>query len=124
MNDVEIWDVSGNAAFESGWRAVMQHCDGVLLVYNPERAGNDVEIGNWYDAFVKVNDLDPKAQCLVFAHHSQTGGGMTAAKAPPKFSQAGVTFVDTSYDSTSTTVIQQNFDDFLVRCLDQKNRRD
>ena len=32
MNDVEIWDVSGNAAFESGWRAVMQHCDGVLLV--------------------------------------------------------------------------------------------
>ena len=56
----------------------MQHCDGVLLVYNPEQAGHAEQVGNWYDTFVKVNDLDPKSQCLVFAHHSQNGGGMTA----------------------------------------------
>lgn len=100
----------------------MQHVDGVLLVYNPDRAGNDVEIGNWYDHFVKMNDLDPKTQCLVFAHHPMDGSG-SAAKAPPKFSQAGVPFVDTSYDSAATTVIQQNFDDFLVSCWDKKTRR-
>lgn len=37
LQSIEIWDVSGNSAFESGWPAVSQHADGVLLVYNPEK---------------------------------------------------------------------------------------
>lgn len=30
--------------YESGWAAVAQHTSGVVLVYNPEKAGNDNEV--------------------------------------------------------------------------------
>jgi Rab-like protein 5 len=46
----------------------MQDAHGVILVYNPEAAGQAQEIGDWYEYFVKQKGLS-ESQCLVFAHH-------------------------------------------------------
>jgi len=94
----------------------MQDMHGAVLVYNPDKDGNDIEIGDWFDYFVKNNDLRNN-QVLVFAHHSEQ---RNLARAPPKLSEVKV--VDTSFDSAVTTILHQNFDDFLVHCVDAKNR--
>ena len=97
----------------------MQDVDGVVLVYNPDKDGHDIEIGDWYDYFVRNNDLE-SSQCIILAHHpAQSHRGMT--RPPPKLKSVKV--VDTSYDTAITTVLQQNFDDFLVECHDKKNGR-
>eukprot|EP00615_Pteridomonas_danica_P009275 CAMPEP_0114363556 /NCGR_PEP_ID=MMETSP0101-20121206/26689_1 /TAXON_ID=38822 ORGANISM="Pteridomonas danica, Strain PT" /NCGR_SAMPLE_ID=MMETSP0101 /ASSEMBLY_ACC=CAM_ASM_000211 /LENGTH=197 /DNA_ID=CAMNT_0001510325 /DNA_START=18 /DNA_END=611 /DNA_ORIENTATION=- len=123
---LEIWDVSGNSSFESGWPAIMQHADGVILVYNPDKAGNDIEIGDWFDEFVKNNSRisDPVEQCLAFAHHSQTDNqGRHASKVPAKLKVARIGVVDTGFDSSSSTVVTQNFDDFLAKCSEVKAKK-
>ena len=33
---VELWDASGDHAYENCWKAIMQGADGVVLVYNPD----------------------------------------------------------------------------------------
>ena len=40
---------------------------GVLLVYNPDAPAQDQQIGDWFDFFVKKNNLKDE-QCMVFAH--------------------------------------------------------
>mmetsp|Transcript_66349 Transcript_66349/g.130080 ORF Transcript_66349/g.130080 Transcript_66349/m.130080 type:complete len:111 (+) Transcript_66349:146-478(+) len=109
--------------FESGWAAVAQHASGVVLVYNPEKAGNDNEVGNWFDVFVKDKGLNPQEQCVVFAHHPAASAGVRhASKIPPKLKVAGIGVVETGFDSSSSTVLQQNFDDFLLKCVDTSAR--
>jgi len=122
---VELWDVSGNSAFESGWPAVSQHADGVVLVYNPEKAGNDVEVGDWFDEFAKGNPRvgDLAAQCLVLAHRPAPSAQRIASKIPAKVKVAGLGVVETSFgDSAAATVLQQNFVDFLLKCFDARAR--
>jgi hypothetical protein len=38
-----------------------------------DKPGNDIEIGDWYDEFVKNNPriTNPNQQCIAFAHHPQ-----------------------------------------------------
>ena len=87
---IELWDVSGDLKYEHCWPAIMQgldsskpsgetkdvvksivnqnNVDGVLLVYNPDLASQETEIGLWYDHFVtKANITKPDA-CMVFVH--------------------------------------------------------
>ena len=64
---IEIWDSSGDHSYESCWAAIMNDADAVLLVYNPEAAGQDQQLGDWYEYFVKRNGLRDE-QCLIFAH--------------------------------------------------------
>ena len=57
--------------YEAGWRAVMAYTDGVILVYDPDSAGQDQQLTLWYDFFVKRNGLRDE-QCLIFAHRGNS----------------------------------------------------
>lgn len=37
--NIELWDASGDHTFEGCWGAIMSEADAVLLVYNPDAAG-------------------------------------------------------------------------------------
>ena len=39
---VELWDVSGDQSYEAAWPAIQDGAGGVVLVYNPEAAGQAV----------------------------------------------------------------------------------
>ena len=82
---VEMWDCSGDQKlvlivtsnlltvnyfrYEACWRAIMHEADGVILVYNPDTPGQDQQLNDWFDFFVKKNGLRDD-QCLIFAHRS------------------------------------------------------
>jgi len=77
--NVEIWDASGDHKYEGGWRAVMAYTDGVILAYNPDAPGQDQQLTDWFDFFVRRNGLKDE-QCLIFAHR----GGASAEKFKPR----------------------------------------
>ncbi len=45
----------------------MHEADGVILVYNPDAPGQDQQLNDWFEFFVKKNGLRDD-QCLIFAH--------------------------------------------------------
>ena len=49
----------------------MAYTDGVILVYDPDAAGQDQQLTLWYDFFVKRNGLRDE-QCLIFAHRGNS----------------------------------------------------
>jgi hypothetical protein len=51
----------------------MAYTDGVILVYDPDSAGQDQQLSLWYDFFVKRNGLRDE-QCLIFAHRNSASG--------------------------------------------------
>jgi Rab-like protein 5 len=64
---IELWDASGDHAFDGCWRAIMADADGVILIYNPDAPSQDQQIGDWFEFFVRKNGLKDD-QCMVFAH--------------------------------------------------------
>lgn len=68
--------------YEAGWRAVMAYTDGVILVYDPDAAGQDQQLTLWYDFFVKRNGLRDE-QCLIFAHRGNSNEKFKPRKSPP-----------------------------------------
>ena len=44
---VELWDVSGDQAYEGTWPAIQKDMAGVLFVYNPEVAEHLKELELW-----------------------------------------------------------------------------
>ena len=61
----------------------MAYTDGVILVYDPDAAGQDQQLTLWYDFFVKRNGLRDE-QCLIFAHR----GNSNEKFKPRKYSHA------------------------------------
>lgn len=114
INNVELWDVSGDSNYDSCWRAVMTDADGVVLVYNPEKEGNDELVEGWYDFFCK-DELEP-SQCMIVAHVPNT----TPRPARPPAKLKDLHLINTCYDPAVSTVVQQNFIDFLVRCAEAR----
>ena len=57
--------------YEGGWKALMAYTDGVILVYNPDAPGQDQQLSDWFDYFVKRNGLKDE-QCLIFAHREKS----------------------------------------------------
>lgn len=50
----------------------MHESDGVVLIYNPDAPGQDQQIGDWFDFFVRKNNMKDE-QCIVFAHRQNEG---------------------------------------------------
>jgi intraflagellar transport protein 22 len=67
--NIELWDCSGDHQYESCWKAIMHESDGVVLMYNPDVAGQDQQLGDWFDYFVRRNGLKDE-QSMVFAHRT------------------------------------------------------
>ncbi|CAM9329930.1 unnamed protein product [Scytosiphon promiscuus] len=106
---VEIWDVSGDQAFESCWPAIMKGVDGVVLVYNPEIPTHDIEVGIWYDQFVKRAKLDNR-QCQVIAHRASPTPA-PRSRLPPKLASLSGNILYTNFSSVSQVIT--GFEDFL-----------
>ena len=45
---IELWDASGDSAFEDCWPALLDECNGLILVYNPENPAHEDELTLWF----------------------------------------------------------------------------
>jgi hypothetical protein len=52
----------------------MHEADGVVLIYNPDAPSQDQQIGDWFEFFVRKNNLR-EDQCIVFAYRSNPANG-------------------------------------------------
>lgn len=64
---IELWDASGDHRYEACWKAIMHEADGVIIIYNPDAPSQDQQLMDWFEFFVKKNNLKEE-QCLIFAH--------------------------------------------------------
>lgn len=46
-HSVELWDVSGDRAYEGGWPAIQHGAHGIIFVYNAENTGEAAELEQW-----------------------------------------------------------------------------
>ena len=54
---VELWDVSGDQAYEGTWPAVQKDTDGILLVFDPEVEGQARELELWHEWFIQKTGI-------------------------------------------------------------------
>eukprot|EP00602_Paraphysomonas_sp_CaronLab_P004134 CAMPEP_0185024852 /NCGR_PEP_ID=MMETSP1103-20130426/8039_1 /TAXON_ID=36769 /ORGANISM="Paraphysomonas bandaiensis, Strain Caron Lab Isolate" /LENGTH=172 /DNA_ID=CAMNT_0027557923 /DNA_START=111 /DNA_END=629 /DNA_ORIENTATION=- len=115
--NVELWDASGDHSYEGCWRAIMNEADGVLLVYNPDAPAQDQQIGDWFEFFVRKNNLR-EDQCMVFAHRMH-GGGNEKFRPPPLFSK-----VNSSLTTPQTANDMKGmFDNFVNELYAMRQRK-
>ncbi len=62
----------------------MTDADGVILVYNPDAPSQDQQLADWFEYFVRKNNLRDE-QCLLVALRPGQGG--EKFKPPPLFSR-------------------------------------
>ena len=48
---MELWDVSGDRAFEGGWPAIMHGALGIVYVYDALSVGQDKDLEEWHRWF-------------------------------------------------------------------------
>ena len=105
--EVELWDVSGDQKYEGCYPAIMDKCDGVILVYDPQNHAHEREIELWYEWFVKNPGLsDSKCLCFAHAKDSSRSDRPSVPRALRK-----VNLVSTDFQSASK--IKEEFDNFL-----------
>jgi intraflagellar transport protein 22 len=92
--DIELWDISGDHKYENCWKAMMADMDGCILVYNPEGPGQEQQLDDWYDFFVKKNNVDD-AQCLAFAFRMSENASERFTP-PPLFSKVTAALINPS----------------------------
>ncbi len=91
---VELWDASGDHKYENCWGAIMNEADGVLLIYNPDAAGQDQQLADWYEYFVRRNGLRDE-QCLIFAHRQNVVNSGERFRPPPLFQRISAALTTT-----------------------------
>lgn len=114
---VELWDMSGDSLYEGCWRTIMQGADGVLLVYNPDAPAQEQQIADWFDYFVRRNDMKDD-QCILFAHRS-TEGKSERFRPPPLFSRVNGSLTTTQ----SSADVKNIFDNFVKELHSMKRRK-
>ncbi|CAM9142806.1 unnamed protein product [Hapterophycus canaliculatus] len=87
----------------------MKGMDGVVLIYNPEIPTHDIEVGIWYDQFVKRSKLE-NAQCQVIAHRASPTPA-PRSRPPPKLASLSGNILYTNFSSVSQVIT--GFEDFL-----------
>ena len=92
--NVELWDASGDHTYENCWGAIMNEADGVLLIYNPDAAGQDQQLADWYEYFVRRNGLRDE-QCLIFAHRQNVVNSSERFRPPPLFQRISAALTTT-----------------------------
>lgn len=102
---VELWDVSGDQAFEGTWPAVQKDADGVLLVFDPEGAGQARELELWHEWFVQKTGLSTERSAAWAVTPAPYLGGLPS-------------LADTSVESFSVDTaesMRRAFDRFISR---------
>eukprot|EP00607_Mallomonas_marina_P002873 CAMPEP_0182428474 /NCGR_PEP_ID=MMETSP1167-20130531/23054_1 /TAXON_ID=2988 /ORGANISM="Mallomonas Sp, Strain CCMP3275" /LENGTH=155 /DNA_ID=CAMNT_0024611409 /DNA_START=119 /DNA_END=583 /DNA_ORIENTATION=- len=114
--NIELWDASGDNAYEGCWRAIMHETDGVMLVYNPDSPGQDQQIGDWFEYFVRKNGLKDE-QCIVFAHRSDATR-TERFRPPPLFNKVSASLTT----HQSGTDMKSMFENFIKEVFGIKQR--
>jgi Rab-like protein 5 len=116
---VELWDASGDHAYENCWKAIMQDAVGIILVYNPEGPGQDQQLGDWFEFFVRKNGLKDE-QCIAIALRT-TENNVEKFRPPPLFSKVTAAL----HTVANAQDIKDMFADFLktLTTLNQRSRK-
>eukprot|EP00944_MAST-04C_sp_MAST-4C-sp1_P011808 g11808.t1 len=112
---IELWDVSGDHKYESCYPAIMDKCNGVILVYDPQNHAHESEVENWYREFVKTSGLRPE-ECMCYAYSRESAS--RSGKRPRALN--GVKYVVCDYASQSK--MRSEFDSFLSDLDSNKGR--
>ena len=112
---IELWDVSGDHKYESCYPAIMDKCNGVILVYDPQNHAHESEVENWYREFVKTSGLRPE-ECMCYAYSRESA---SRSGKPPR-ALNGVKYVVCDYASQSK--MRSEFDSFLSDLDSNKGR--
>ena len=112
---IELWDVSGDHKYESCYPAIMDKCNGVILVYDPQNHAHESEVENWYREFVKTAGLRPE-ECMCYAYSRESA---SRSGKPPR-ALNGVKYVVCDYASQSK--MRSEFDSFLSDLDSNKSR--
>mmetsp|Transcript_17395 Transcript_17395/g.18136 ORF Transcript_17395/g.18136 Transcript_17395/m.18136 type:complete len:172 (+) Transcript_17395:21-536(+) len=115
--NIELWDASGDTSYEGCWRAIMHEADGVVLIYNPDAPSQDQQIGDWFDFFVRKNNLR-EDQCIVFAYRSNPSNG-DKFRPPPLFSKVNASLT-TPQNSADMKGMFDNFVNELAAIRQRK----
>mmetsp|Transcript_9990 Transcript_9990/g.24620 ORF Transcript_9990/g.24620 Transcript_9990/m.24620 type:complete len:190 (+) Transcript_9990:232-801(+) len=110
---VEIWDISGDRAYEGGWAAARHNAIGAVFVYDGDKPGDDKDLDQWHKWFAEPLGLK-ESQCLVMCHHK--GGVSRGFKPPSARSLAKVHAVQTNLEEKGM-VIKDEFDKFLAEAV-------
>ena len=95
---IELWDVSGDHKYESCYPAIMDKCNGVILVYDPQNHAHESEVENWYSwQFVKTSGLRPE-ECMCYAYSRESA---SRSGKRPWVALNGVKYVVCDYASQS-----------------------
>ena len=116
---VELWDASGDHAYENCWKAITADADGVILVYNPDSPGQDQQLGDWFEFFVRKNGLRDE-QCMVIAFR-QAGDNQQRFQPPPLFSRVTAAL----QTNENRQDVRDMFDDFMktVTSMNARSRK-
>eukprot|EP00960_Hanusia_phi_P065611 766154-Hanusia_phi.AAC.10 len=103
---VELWDVSGDRAYEAAWPAIMHGAMGVIYVYDAGNAGEEKDLDQWHRWFGMTLGFKD-SQCLIMGHRKSLEAS-SSRKGVPK-SLAQVHFVSTTLEENHD-LIKEEFD--------------
>ena len=115
--EVELWDVSGDQKYEGCYPAIMDGCDGVILVYDPGNHAHEREIELWYEWFIKNPGLSDD-KCLCLAHFKESSRGQDKPNCPRALRKVKLVISDFE----SAPKIREEFESFLSALDAQKGR--
>mmetsp|Transcript_41488 Transcript_41488/g.97501 ORF Transcript_41488/g.97501 Transcript_41488/m.97501 type:complete len:189 (+) Transcript_41488:237-803(+) len=106
---VELWDVSGDRAYEGGWPAIQHGAVGCVFVFDAEKAGEEKELEQWHKWFAQPLGLKD-SQCIIFGHRKSDGkpAKQTQAKALSKIHSVSTTLEENQKD------VKDEFNRFLM----------
>ena len=108
--EVELWDCSGDRAYEACWPAIMSGANGLIILYNTEQFEGE-EVESFYRVFAENTGLK-KYQCLLVGNRrasAQGGATMPSNLTRVKHVQASI---ELDLESVRT-----DFNDFLSHIL-------
>ena len=110
---VDFWDVSGSLKYESTWQVAQTDADGVIIITNADKPGQNQEVEAWIKNFPKKMKIS-HTQCMGLANHpSGTINDYT------QLSIMSVGFSHCSFESRNSTV-GPTIDKFLAKVAERK----
>mmetsp|Transcript_41126 Transcript_41126/g.129177 ORF Transcript_41126/g.129177 Transcript_41126/m.129177 type:complete len:168 (-) Transcript_41126:548-1051(-) len=103
---VELWDVSGDRAYEAAWPAIMHGAMGAIYVYDAGNAGEEKDLDQWHRWFGQ-NMGFKDSQCMIMAHRKSQDVKPSRSAIPKSLAQVHVvsTTLEESHD-----LIKEEFD--------------
>jgi len=102
---IELWDTSGNMGNRSGWLAIKENIDGIIMVYDAKvnTSSQEDDLLTWYNEFCKTV---PEDRLLILAH--TTSGDPTETFESTKTAHCFTTNIvhHTSFSRTNELLLQ------------------